>query len=73
MESTQKSTTKMKRLLSLRDTAEETGLCEKTIWNNMVPRGTLVVVRVGARVLFDRNDLDAWIQRHKTGGASDDS
>ena len=68
-----KAITKTKRLQSIRETAEETGLCEKTIWNNMVPRGTLAVVRVGARVLIDRDDLDAWIKRHKSGGASDDS
>lgn len=62
--------TKTKRLLSIRDTAEETGLCEKTIWNNMVPRGKLAVVRVGARVLIDRHDLDAWIESLKVGGAT---
>lgn len=61
--------TKTKRLQSIRETAEETGLCEKTIWNNMVPRGTLVVVRVGARVLIDRDDLDAWIESLKVGGS----
>jgi excisionase family DNA binding protein len=64
-----KAITKTKRLQSIRETAEETGLCEKTIWNNMVPRGTLVVVRVGARVLIDRDDLDAWIESLKVGGA----
>ena len=62
--------TKTMRLLSIRDTADQPGLSEKTIWNNMVPRGTLAVVRVGARVLIDRNDLDAWIESLKMRGAT---
>lgn len=73
MQTTQKSTQELRLLLSACKSAKALGICEKTLWNVSEPRGDLPVVRIGRRTLYSVDDLHAWIQRHKTGGASDDS
>jgi predicted DNA-binding transcriptional regulator AlpA len=42
-------------------------VCQKTLWSMTEPRGDLPCVRIGRRVLYDRRDLLAWIDRRKGG------
>ena len=50
------------KLLSIRDVADQTGLCEKSVWNSTAPRGSLPCVKLGARILFRAEDVSAWIE-----------
>ncbi len=50
------------KLLSIREVAEQTGLCEKSVWNSTAPRGGLVCVKLGARILYRPEDVAAWIE-----------
>ena len=52
------------RLLSRRETSIYLGLCATSLWK-LEKDGELSAVRQGRRVLFDRADLDAFIDRHK--------
>jgi hypothetical protein len=38
----------------------------RTLWGITSPRGSLPVVRIGARCLYDRSDLSNWIEAQKT-------
>ena len=49
-------------LRSIRETSERLNLCEKSVWNHTAPRGTLPCVRIGSRLLFREEDIDAWIE-----------
>ena len=49
-------------LLSIREASELLNLCEKSVWNHAAPRGSLPVVRIGSRLLFRRDDIDAWVE-----------
>ena len=73
MKTTQTSTHELRLLLSARKSAKALGICDKTLWNVSEPRGDLPVVKIGRRTLYAVDDLHAWIKRHKTEGASDDS
>lgn len=57
-------TTAAPLLLSMRETAHMLSVCTNTI-GNLIRRGELVPVRIGARVLFDRRDLLAFIEARK--------
>ncbi len=59
-----------KLLLSVRETAEALGVCEKTVWSLTVPRGNLRPVKIGARVLYYVADLTAWIESKKQEGGT---
>lgn len=50
------------KLMSIRDVADQTGLCEKSIWNATAPRGDLVCVKLGTRILYRPDDVSAWIE-----------
>lgn len=50
------------KLLSIRQVAEQTGLCEKSVWNSSAPRGYLPCVKLGARILYRPEDVAAWIE-----------
>ncbi len=63
------STTSPKLLVSAREAAASLSICEKTLWSNTAPRGSIPFVRIGARVLYDPADLRAWIDAQKKGGA----
>ncbi|MCL4190694.1 MAG: helix-turn-helix domain-containing protein [Thermoguttaceae bacterium] len=58
-----------KLLLSAREAAKAMAVCEKTLWSNTQPRGTIPCVRIGARVLYAVDDLRAWIEEQKGGAA----
>lgn len=50
------------KLMNIREVAEQTGLCEKSIWNATAPRGDLPCVKLGARTLYRPEDVTAWIE-----------
>ncbi|MBU2490407.1 MAG: helix-turn-helix domain-containing protein [Proteobacteria bacterium] len=54
-----------KRLLNVRETAVYLGLPEKTLRNRLGPRATnpfpVKPKRIGKRVLFDKNDLERFV------------
>ena len=50
------------KLMSIREVAGRTGLCEKSIWNATAPRGTLPCVKLGSRILYRPEDVAAWIE-----------
>ncbi len=52
------------RLLSVADAARYLGRTEKSI-RHLVQRRKLSSIRGDGRVMFDRCDLDAWIQRNR--------
>ncbi len=63
-----------KLLLSADESAKCLSVCQKTLWNFTVPRGTIPSVKIGSRVLYSPADLQAWIDSQKNGGQySDDS
>lgn len=49
------------KLLTIREVADQTGLCEKSVWNTTAPRGSLACVKLGARVMYRPEDVTAWI------------
>lgn len=58
------------KLKNIREVAEYTGLCEKSIWNGTAPRGDLPCVKLGARVLYRPEDVSAWIESRVIRAAS---
>ena len=56
----------MKRLLSVKETAELLGLAERTIYNGVAPKSShsfpVRPVRVGKAVRFDLKDLEKYIE-----------
>ena len=58
-----------KLLMSGREAAAALSICEKSLWNHTVPRGTIPCVKIGARTLYDPRDLAAEIERRKDRGA----
>jgi len=54
-----------KLLLSAPEAAKSLSICAKTLWSHTQPRGTIPRVRIGTRVLYDRNDLRRWIEDQK--------
>ncbi len=57
-----------KLLLSAREAARALGICEKSLWNFTVPRGTIPSTKIGTRVLYSPTDLQKWIDSQKTEG-----
>ena len=51
----------MSKLWNIRTVAEQTDLCEKSIWNATAPRGDLPCVKLGSRTLYRPEDVEAWI------------
>jgi len=53
-----------KRLLTIADAAEQSGLLvsflRKLIFDRSIP-----FIKIGKRVYFDRDELNAWIDAHK--------
>ena len=54
-----------KLLWSAGEAAEALGICEKTLWNRSQPQGSIPVVRIGRRCLYDPRDLQVWINEQK--------
>ena len=57
-------------LIPAREAARLLSVSEKTLWSYSAPRGDIPVVRIGARTLYDPDDLRAWIARQKGGVAN---
>ena len=51
--------------LSAREAARCLSVSERTVWANSAPRGSIPTVRIGQRVLYDPDDLRAWIEQQK--------
>lgn len=61
--------TSPKLLLNVAEAREALGgICEKTLWSNTRPRGTIPCVRIGSRVFYDPRDLALWIEHQKERG-----
>ncbi|MFH1985527.1 MAG: helix-turn-helix domain-containing protein, partial [Pseudomonadota bacterium] len=54
-----------KRLYSIKELASEIGATE-WFWRSQVWDGQLPYVQVGRKMLIDSNDVESFIQRHKT-------
>ena len=54
-----------KRLYSIKELVKEVGATE-WFWRTQIWDGQLPFVQVGTKMLIDRNDIEAFIQRHKT-------
>lgn len=50
-----------KRIVNSRKAAEYCSISERTLWGNTAPRGSLPCFRIGNRVLYDLDAVDAWI------------
>ena len=61
------STTSPSALLSARDAAKHLGISTRTLWSITAPRGTLPVVKIGARCLYDPADLQRYVETQKKG------
>lgn len=57
-------------LLSARETATALGISQRTLWAQTRPRGPIPAVHVGRRVLYDPDDLRAWIAQQKRQAAA---
>ena len=53
-----------KRLYSIKELVKEVGATE-WFWRTQIWDGELPFVQVGKKMLIDRNDIEAFIQRHK--------
>ena len=54
-----------KRLYSVRELATEIGATE-WFWRSQIWDGQLSYVQVGRKMFIDRNDVEKFIQTHKT-------
>ena len=52
-------------LISAAEAARALSVCEKTLWSYSRPRGSIPVVRVGKRALYDLRDLERWVDAQK--------
>ncbi|MBW2647834.1 MAG: helix-turn-helix domain-containing protein [Deltaproteobacteria bacterium] len=57
------------RLIKPKDAAGYLAVSERTLWK-LSQNNTIPVVRMGRAVRYDRQDLDGFIQRAKTGGGN---
>lgn len=55
----------LRRLFDSREAAHYLCVSPRTLWT-LQNCGTIPHVRIGRKVLFDRNDLDAWIEAQKS-------
>ncbi len=58
------------KLKNIREVAEQTRLCEKSVWNATAPRGDLPCVKLGSRVAYRPADVEAWIESRVVRPAS---
>jgi hypothetical protein len=54
-----------KLLISAREASLALSISEKTLWSHTRPRGSIPLVRIGTRVLYDPHDLEMWIDKQK--------
>ena len=53
--------------------ATSTGFAESTLEKLRVHGGGLLYIRIGRVVVYDPDDLDAWLESHKRRSTSDQS
>ncbi|NLY01670.1 MAG: helix-turn-helix domain-containing protein [Rhodopirellula sp.] len=58
-------------LLDAREASKALGICQKTLWANTRPRGSIPCVRIGKRVLYAVADLQRWIDAQKQDGGQE--
>ena len=58
-------TVPMKRLYSIKELVKLIGATE-WFWRSQIWDGRLPCVQIGRKILIDRNDIEAFIQKHKT-------
>ena len=58
----------MKHLLTVKETAEYLRLAESTIYK-MVSRRDIPFMKIGTRVIFDRDALSVWAKSHSVESA----
>jgi len=63
------STSIEKNLWSVRETAARLGISERTLHTITAPRGTLHSVKIGVRVLYRPETVEAWL-KEREGGAN---
>ena len=61
----------MNKLIGFEEVAELMGIPESTI-RKMVTARRIPCVRLGKHVRFDREDIEAWIERNKVGSGEAD-
>lgn len=53
-----------RRLLTSKEAANYLAISPRKLWSLQIGRG-IPSLRIGRKVLFDRADLDTWIERQK--------
>ena len=56
-------------LLSIAETAEYLGVCERTVWD-LADRSVIPSIRIGRRRLFRRATLAEWVEHQEQSGDS---
>ena len=65
MSSTKNQTTAGKRLYTIKELVDQLGATE-WFWRSQIWSGRLPFVQVGRKMFIDREDIEAFIARHKT-------
>jgi hypothetical protein len=55
-----------KILMSANEASKSMSISPRTLWSLTAPRGPIVAVRVGTRVLYNPSTLQAWIDTQTT-------
>ncbi len=55
-------------LISAREAAAALSICEKSLWNFTIPRGSIPSTRIGSRVLYSTISLRKWASEQETKG-----
>jgi excisionase family DNA binding protein len=58
-------------LLTVRQVSEATGIPRDTLYGHFAPRGDLPIVRPGHTIYVRRDDLEAWISKHRVAPAKE--
>jgi hypothetical protein len=59
------ATSGLRRQMTAQEVSELTRLSPRMIWQLSWPRGDLPCTRIGRRVIYDPDDVAAWLQRRK--------
>ena len=65
MSDIKKQTTAGKRLYTIKELVDQFGATE-WFWRSQIWGGRLAFVQVGRKMFIDRQDIEAFIQQHKT-------
>ena len=64
--------TNSKNLLSRNEASQLLGVCLRT-FDALLKSGKLIPIRIGRRVLFQRQDIEAFIQKNRLSTPQDDT